>query len=126
MESVSERNLGVARLWFEQVWSKPDPDLADEIVDAGYAPEWIHMPKTGPAQVKHELRYFRSVFPDLVYEVVDAVAVAGAVAGAWEDKVWVRYRGRGLWHVVPHSRRRQNLGQGSGNFGKHRRERGRV
>ena len=91
MGSKTERTLGVARLWFERVWSGPDPDLAEEIVDARYAPEWIHIPKTGPAQVKHELNYFRSVFPDLVYEVLDAVASAGAGG----DRVWVRYRGRG-------------------------------
>ena len=41
----------------------------------------------GPEQVKHEIRYFRSIFPDLKYEVVDIIGD--------EDKVWIRYRGKG-------------------------------
>ena len=82
-----ERNLATARQWFEQLWSGPDLDLADEIIDANYSPEWIQIPKTGPAQVQHEINYFRSVFPDLMYEVLDAIADG--------DRVWVRYRGRG-------------------------------
>jgi len=80
-------NVATARRWFEALWSGPELALADEIVDESYAPDWIQIPKTGPEQVKHEIRYFRSVFPDLVYEVVDATADG--------DKVWVRYLGRG-------------------------------
>jgi hypothetical protein len=87
---ISDResgNLTRARRWFEELWGGPDLDLADEIVDESYAPAWIQIPKTGPEQVKHEIRYFRSVFPDLVYEVVDTAAQG--------DQVWVRYRARG-------------------------------
>jgi len=80
-------NLATARRWFEELWGGPDLALADQIVAERYAPEWIQIPKTGPAQVKHEINYFRSVFPDLTYEVVDTAAAG--------DKVWVRYRGRG-------------------------------
>ena len=87
MESFAERNLAAARRWFEELWSLPALEVADEIVDPSYAPEWIHIDATGPAQVKHEIRYFRSVFPDLVYEVVD-MALTG-------DRVWVRYRAAG-------------------------------
>jgi predicted ester cyclase len=82
-----ERNLAIAERWFRELWSVPDPDVADEIVAGNYAPEWIQIDATGPAQVKHEIRYFRSIFPDLTYEIVDAVANG--------DKVWVRYRGTG-------------------------------
>jgi hypothetical protein len=81
-----EHNLQLARRWFEEMWSKPDPAVADEIVDPDYDPDWIHIDARGPAQIKHEIRYFRSIFPDLVYEIVDAVPL--------EDRVWVRYRGR--------------------------------
>lgn len=77
----------IAHLWYEVMWSKPDPDLADELVDPGYAPEWIHIDKKGPAQVKHEIKYFRSVFPDLKYEIVEMAAL--------QDRVWIRYKTRG-------------------------------
>lgn len=82
-----EKNVELARRWFNDLWSKPDLAVADEIVAPDYAPDWIQIPAQGPAQVKHEIRYFRSVFPDLQYEIVDMVALA--------DRVWVRYKGTG-------------------------------
>lgn len=85
---MSERdNERIARLWYEVMWSKPDLEVADEIVDPNYAPEWVHIDKQGPEQIKHEIRYFRSVFPDLKYEVVETAALP--------DRVWIRYRARG-------------------------------
>ncbi len=77
----------IARLWYEMMWSKPDPDVADEIVDPDYAPERVHIDKQGPEQIKHEIKYFRSVFPDLKYKVVETAALP--------DRVWIRYRARG-------------------------------
>ena len=85
-----QRNLVTARRWFVELWAGADLALADEIVDERYAPDWIQIPKTGPAQVKHEINYFRSVYPDLTYEVLEATADG--------DKVWVRYRGQGTQH----------------------------
>jgi predicted ester cyclase len=82
-----ERNKTVAQRWFLEMWNEPDLSVADEIIDPDYDPEWVQIPTKGPDQVKHEIRYFRSVFPDLVYEMVDLVAQ--------EDKVWVRYRASG-------------------------------
>lgn len=82
-----ENNLLAARRWFQELWSEENLDVADEIIDPEYAPEWVQIDATGPAQVKHEVRYFRSVFPDLVYEIVDMVGQ--------NDRVWVRYRGSG-------------------------------
>ena len=82
-----QRNLITTQKWFEEMWSKPDFDLADEIVDPNYAPDWIHIASKGPAQVKHEIRYFRTVFPDLKYEVVDCLQ--------HDDQVWARYSAQG-------------------------------
>ena len=82
-----EDHLELARKWYELMWSEPDFDLADEIIDPAYDPDWVHIDKTGPDQVKHEMRYFRSVFPDLVYEIVDTAAM--------DDRVWIRYKATG-------------------------------
>ena len=82
-----EQNEAIGRRWYEEMWSKPDLDVADEIVDKGYDPEWVHIDAVGPAQVKHEIRYFRSVFPDLKYEIVE-------IDGD-EHKVWIRYKASG-------------------------------
>ena len=84
---TAQDNERIAHLWYEVMWSRPDPGLADELVDSSYAPEWIHIDKKGPEQIKHEIRYFRSVFPDLKYEIVETAALS--------DRVWIRYRARG-------------------------------
>ena len=77
----------IAHLWYEVMWSNPDPDLADDLVAADYAPEWIHIDKKGPEQIKHEIKYFRSVFPDLKYEIVETAALP--------DRVWIRHQAKG-------------------------------
>ncbi len=82
-----QRNESIGRRWFEEMWSKPDPEVADEIVDKDYDPEWVYIDAAGPAQVKHEIKYFRSIFPDLKYEVIETVGEEG--------KVWVRYKATG-------------------------------
>ena len=84
---TAQDNERIAHLWYEVMWSRPDPGLADELVDSSYAPEWIHIDKKGPEQIKHEIRYFRSVFPDLKYEIVETAA--------FSDRVWIRYKARG-------------------------------
>ena len=84
---TEEDNKRIAYLWYEFMWSKPDPDIADEIVDPNYGPEWIHIDKKGPEQIKHEIKYFRSVFPDLKYEIVETATLA--------DRVWIRYKAKG-------------------------------
>ena len=75
----------IAHLWYEVMWSQTD--LADEIVDPNYAPEWIQIEKKGPEQIKHEINYFRSVFPDLKYEIVETAALP--------DRAWIRYKASG-------------------------------
>jgi hypothetical protein len=82
-----ERNIRNAKRWYEEMWSGPDFGLADELVHPDYDPDWVHIPKKGGEQVKHEMRYFRGMFPDLRYEVVDCIGEGG--------RVWVRYRGTG-------------------------------
>jgi len=91
-----------ARCWFEDLWSKADLDVADAIIDPGYAPDWVQIDTSGPEQIKHEIRYFRSIFPDLEYDIVDMLAA--------EDRVWVRYRAAGTqsgsaWGFEPSGKR---------------------
>jgi len=84
---MSEENRYIARLWYEVMWSEPNPELADELVDPDYAPDWVQIPKKGPEQLKHEMKYFRSVFPDLKYEIVETASLP--------DRVWIRYKATG-------------------------------
>ncbi len=98
---MTTRNEAVVRRWYLELWSKPDLDIADEIIDPDYQPDWVQIDKKGPDQVKHEVRYFRSVFPDLDYEIVDLVCS--------QNQVWARYRATGTqqgaaWGFEPTNR----------------------
>ncbi|MHA2249389.1 MAG: ester cyclase [Candidatus Kariarchaeaceae archaeon] len=84
---IIDRNERIARQWFEEMWSQPNFDLAKEIIDKNYDPSWVSITKKGPEQVIHEIRYFRSVFPDLKYQIIEL--------SAEEQKVWVRYKATG-------------------------------
>ncbi|MHA2008447.1 MAG: ester cyclase [Promethearchaeota archaeon] len=83
----SEETEQIAKLWFEKMWSAPDLSIADEIIDPKYNPSWIQIDKVGPAQIKHEIKYFRTIFPDLKYKIVEMKGE--------ENKVWVRHKGTG-------------------------------
>ena len=84
---MSKENEHIAHLWYEVMWSEPNPDIADQIVDPNYAPEWIYIDKKGPDQVKYEIKYFRSVFPNLKYTIIETAALS--------DRVWIRYKAKG-------------------------------
>ena len=73
--------------WYLDLWNTGELAVAYEIISPAYDPTWIQIPKKGAEQVKHEIRYFRAIFPDLTYEIVDTVQD--------ETKVWVRYRASG-------------------------------
>jgi hypothetical protein len=101
MTTSTERNSSIAKRWFRDLWTEGRLEVADEIVDPGYAPDWIQIDAKGPEQVKHEVRYFRSVFPDLEYELIDFALGKG--------RVWVRYKGTGTqmgnaWGFEPSGR----------------------
>jgi len=84
---MSEENKEIAHLWYEVMWSESSPEVAEQIVAPDYAPEWIHIDKKGPEQIKHEIKYFRSVFPDLKYTLTETASLS--------DRVWIRYKATG-------------------------------
>jgi len=95
---MSEENKHIAHVWYEVMWSEPNLEVADQIIDPNYAPEWIHIDKKGPEQIKHEIRYFRSIFPDLKYTITEIAALP--------DRVWIRYKAKGTqlgtaWNFPP-------------------------
>ena len=79
--------ITAAKRWYGELWSEGLLEVADEIVASDYNPEWIHIDKSGPEQVKYEVSYFRSVFPDLVYRILDR--------SIGTERVWIRYKGQG-------------------------------
>ena len=83
-----ERNKEIGRLWFEEMWSKPDFNLTDRLIHPDFKPEYIGIPKKGPELVLHEIKYFRSAFHELKYEIIDLIAN--------EEKVWIYYIARAV------------------------------
>jgi len=79
-----EENEHIGKLWFEDMWSKPDFEIAERIIAPNYKPDWIHIEAIGPALVKYEIKYFLSIFPDLNQSVLE-------IKGE-KSKVWVRYK----------------------------------
>jgi len=83
-----QENERIAQLWFEAMWSMPDYDhIVDEIIHPDFSPDGIPLGKNGPAQIKDEIKEFRSTFPDLRYEIIETAALS--------DRIWVRYKATG-------------------------------
>src|SRR5262245_29679801 len=80
-----EHNKAVARRWSEELWSKGNLAVADEIV----APDYVRhdpgdpFPARGPEDVKRIVSMLRAMLPDLTIEIEDIVAEG--------DKVVLRY-----------------------------------
>lgn len=69
------------------MWNNPSDSLIEKLVAPSYNPEWVLMDKNGPELIKHEIKYFRSVFPDLKYRIVEI--------NGEKDKVWIHYSATG-------------------------------
>jgi steroid delta-isomerase-like uncharacterized protein len=85
----SEENKAIARRWSEELWSKGELAVADEIV----APNYVrHDPgdpfsAEGPEGVKRLVRGLRDLMPDLHITIEDMIAEG--------DKVVTRYTSTG-------------------------------
>jgi predicted ester cyclase len=73
---VSERNKRLVRRALEEIYTKGDLELADELVHPDFvdhAPEHPDLP-TGPESVKQTVRSLHGAFGDLRFEVEDEIA----------------------------------------------------
>ncbi len=84
---MNSRNEKIGRRWFEDIWNKADNTTIEELVDQSYNPDWVQMDMSGPNLIKHEIKYFRSIFPNLTYHIIDLVSE--------KEKVWIRYEAEG-------------------------------
>jgi steroid delta-isomerase-like uncharacterized protein len=85
----TEENKAIARRWSEELWSKGDLAVADEIVAANYVRHDPGDPfvAEGPEGVKRLVKGLRAQMPDLHITIEDLVAEG--------DKVVSRYTGTG-------------------------------
>jgi steroid delta-isomerase-like uncharacterized protein len=81
----TEENKALVRRFYEEVWSKGNLDVADEV----FAPDYVrHDPRSaeaapGPEGQKRVAGDFRRAFPDLRFEVQRIVAEGDLVAAWW-------------------------------------------
>ena len=82
--SIAE-NEKIARLWFEVLWSQPDPGkIVEDIIHPDYQPVKSWFGKKGPKLFREEFKQGLVSFPDPKSEIIDMCAT--------EDRVWVRYK----------------------------------
>jgi steroid delta-isomerase-like uncharacterized protein len=86
-EEMSEQNKTLARRWFEDLFSRGDLDVANEILSAEFVDHLTHEDERGTEELKHYVTIYRTAFPDIQDTVEDIVAEA--------DKVVVRWKSRG-------------------------------
>jgi steroid delta-isomerase-like uncharacterized protein len=81
----AEQNKAIARRWAEEVWSKGNFSLVDELLAAEYV---AHDPATpeevrGPEGFRHYVEAFRNALPDMQLTVEDQVAEGEKVVTRW-------------------------------------------
>jgi steroid delta-isomerase-like uncharacterized protein len=81
----AEQNKTIARRWAEEVWSKGNFGLVDELLAAEYV---AHDPVTpeevrGPEGFRHYVEAFRNALPDMQLTVEDQVAEGEKVVTRW-------------------------------------------
>src|SRR5690348_18081405 len=76
MAIVSEENKRLVRRALDEIYTKGDLDVADELIHPDFvddAPAHPELP-TGPESVKQTVRRLRSTFSELRFEVQDEIA----------------------------------------------------
>lgn len=97
--SLVARNL--VKLYFEEVWNNSSAEVAERIIAPDFANRYVASFGLGAKGLIALVQERHLAFPDLNFEVIDAVAD--------KQKVWVRYRFTGthlgeFWGIAPTSR----------------------
>ncbi|HET7367005.1 MAG TPA: ester cyclase [Gaiella sp.] len=81
----SEDNKQLVRRFYEEVWSKGNLDVADEVFASDYVRHDLRPsnPAPGPEGQKQIASAFRAAFPDLRFDVEFVFAEGDYVAGRW-------------------------------------------
>ena len=83
-EELTEENKAIARREYEEIWNQGKLDVADEILDASYAPRGlgVELPP-GPEGFKPFVSMYRSAFPDIHFTIEDQIAEGDKVVLRW-------------------------------------------
>ena len=82
-EEMSEQNKTLARRWFEDLFSRGNLDVANEILSAEFADHLTHEDERGLEELKLYVSIYRTAFPDIQDAVEDIVAEGDKVVVRW-------------------------------------------
>ena len=80
---MSEQNKTLARRWFEDLFSRGNLDVANEILSAEFVDHLTHEDERGLEELKHYVSIYRTAFPDIQDTVEDIVAEGDKVVVRW-------------------------------------------
>ena len=80
---MSEQNKTLARRWFEDLLSRGNLDVANEILSAEFVDHLTHEDERGLEELKHYVTIYRNAFPDIQDTVEDIVAEGDKVVVRW-------------------------------------------
>jgi steroid delta-isomerase-like uncharacterized protein len=80
---MSEQNKTLARRWFEDLFSRGNLDVANEILSAEFVDHLTHEDERGLEELKHYVGIYRTAFPDIQDTVEDIVAEGDKVVVRW-------------------------------------------
>ena len=74
MSDQTRNNKATERRFFEEVWSKGNYAIVNELIAADYFDHDQGVPARGPAGLIQEVSLFRKAFPDLNFAIEDVIA----------------------------------------------------
>lgn len=80
---MSENNLRIVRRFLDEVWSRGNYGVADELLAENHVHHLGQDELRGPAAVKEFAASLRRAFPDLRFTIEDELADADKVAIRW-------------------------------------------
>jgi len=85
---MSEENKAIVRRLMEEVWTKGDLSLADQLISANYMHHDASTPDFGPGPEGEKKRatLYRTAFPDLQFTVEDVIAEDDTVSVRWSSQ----------------------------------------
>ena len=80
---MSEQNKTLARRWFEDLFSRGNVDVANEILSTDFVDHLTHEDERGLEELKLYVSIYRTAFPDIQDAVEDIVAEGDKVVVRW-------------------------------------------
>ena len=100
----------IIQRFYQEIWTDGNEQTIHELIHPDYHPEDVAMPEKGPDLLIKETRYFRSIFTDLSYRILDYNIKN-------ETEIWTIYEIQGIhtssaWGFAATAKQVRGLGMG--------------